>query len=125
MFLKEIGATFLRLSHYEHNDYTYQLGGSKRHCALEEVPIINCITESAAFYTNSLQQLREMIRQRYNHPSVICWSVYNEITLDAGPVTTNLINQEIANWSRRKTRRVRQPPPPIPVTTNLQLFTRN
>ena len=57
--------------------------------------MINYITESPAFYTNALQQLREMIRQRYNHPSVICWSVYNEITLSAGPVTTNLINQEV------------------------------
>jgi beta-galactosidase len=95
VFLKEIGATFLRLSHYEHNDYTYQLADQNGICVWSEVPIINYITESAAFYTNSLQQLREMIRQRYNHPSVICWSVYNEITLDAGPVTTNLINQEV------------------------------
>jgi beta-galactosidase len=95
MFLKDIGATFLRLSHYEHNDYTYSLADQSGICLWSEVPIIDYITESPAFYTNSLQQLREMIRQRYNHPSVICWSVYNEITLEAGPVTTNLINQEV------------------------------
>ncbi len=95
IFLREIGATFLRLSHYEHNDYTYQLADQNGICVWSEVPIIDYITESPAFYTNSLQQLREMIRQRYNHPSVVCWSVYNEITLQAGPVTTNLINQEV------------------------------
>jgi beta-galactosidase len=94
MFLKEIGATFLRLSHYEHNDYTYQLADQNGICIWSEVPIIDYITQSPAFYTNSLQQLREMIRQRYNHPSVICWSVYNEITLQAGPTPTNLISQE-------------------------------
>src|SRR5208337_1555743 len=95
IFLREIGATFLRLSHYEHNDYTYQLADQNGICVWSEVPIIDYITESPAFYTNSLQQLREMIRQRYNHPAVVCWSVYNEITLDAGPTTTNLINQEV------------------------------
>ena len=95
IFLKEIGATFLRLSHYEHNDYTYQLADRNGICVWSEVPIIDYITESPAFYTNSLQQLREMIRQRYNHPSVVCWSVYNEITLQAGPTPTNLISQEV------------------------------
>ncbi len=95
MFLKEIGATFLRLSHYEHNDYTYQLADQNGICVWSEVPIIDYITASSAFYTNTLQQLREMIRQRYNHPCVVCWSVYNEITLDAGPSPTNLISQEV------------------------------
>jgi hypothetical protein len=94
-FIKEIGATFLRLSHYEHNDYTYQLADQNGVCVWSEVPIIDYITQSPAFYTNSLQQLREMIRQRYNHPSVICWSIYNEITLEAGPTPTNLISQEV------------------------------
>jgi len=94
-FLKEIGATFLRLSHYEHNDRTYQLADQNGICVWSEVPLIDYITESPAFYTNSLQQLREMIRQRYNHPAVVCWSVYNEITLQAGPTPTNLISQEV------------------------------
>ncbi len=101
MFLKEIGATFLRLSHYEHNDYTYQLADQNGLCVWSEVPIIDYITTSGAFTSNTLQQLREMIRQRYNHPSVVCWSVYNEITLSVGDQgtgtfsTTNLINQEV------------------------------
>ncbi len=101
IFLKEIGATFLRLSHYEHNDYTYQLADQNGICVWSEVPIIDYITTSGAFTSNALQQLREMIRQRYNHPSVVCWSVYNEITLSMGDQgvgtfsTTNLINQEV------------------------------
>ena len=94
-FVKEIGATFLRFSHYENIDYNYQLADQSGICVWSEVPVIDYITESPAFYTNTLQQLREMIRQRYNYPSVICWSVYNEITLQTGPVTTNLINDEV------------------------------
>src|SRR5262249_35789457 len=58
-----------------------------------EIPLIDCITEAPAFYANAKQQLVEMIRQRYNHPSVVCWSVYNEITLKKGPSTANLVKQ--------------------------------
>jgi beta-galactosidase len=92
--LREIGATFLRLSHYEHNDYEYQLADQDGICVWSEVPVIDYITASAAFYTNTLQQLREMIRQRYNHPSVVCWSIYNEVTLQSGPSPITLINLE-------------------------------
>jgi beta-galactosidase len=106
VFLKDIGATFLRLSHYEHNDYTYQLADQNGICVWSEVPLIDNITESPAFYTNTLQQLREMIRQRYNHPSIIFWSVYNEITLDPGPLTTNLINQEVQLVNQEDTNRL-------------------
>jgi beta-galactosidase len=90
-FIKEIGATFVRLSHYEHDDYTYQLADQNGVVVWSETPVINYITQTAAFYTNAQQQLIEMIRQRCNHPSVVCWSVYNEITLSAGPNTTSLI----------------------------------
>jgi beta-galactosidase len=94
MFLKEIGATAVRLSHYEHHDYTYQLADQDGIILWSEIPLIDSITESSAFYTNTLQQLREMIRQRGNHPSVVCWSVYNEIT-STGQDPTNLIGQEV------------------------------
>jgi beta-galactosidase len=92
-FIKEIGATFLRLSHYEHDDDTYRLADQNGLVVWSEIPLINYITEAPAFYTNANQQLREMIRQRYNHPSVVCWSVFNEITLSSGPTPTNLIKQ--------------------------------
>jgi beta-galactosidase len=92
-FIKEIGATAVRLSHYEHDDYTYQLGDENGVLLWSEIPLIDYITESPAFYANAKQQLIEMIRQRYNHPSVFAWSVYNEITLQSGPSTTNLISQ--------------------------------
>ncbi len=95
-FLKEIGATFLRLSHYEHADETYQLADQNGVCVWSEIPIIDYITVSAGFYSNTLQDLRDMIRQRYNHPSVVCWSIYNEITLQSGPNATNLVAQEAA-----------------------------
>jgi beta-galactosidase len=89
--LKEIGATALRLSHYEHSEETYALADRAGLVVWSEVPVINRITESPAFYTNAAQQLRELIRQRYNHPAVVCWGIYNEITLKPGPNTAKLV----------------------------------
>lgn len=93
MLLKEIGATAVRLSHYEHNDYTYQLADQNGIVLWSEIPLVNRITESPAFYANARQQLIELIRQRYNHPSVICWGIFNEITMKAGPDPVNLARQ--------------------------------
>ena len=92
-FIKEIGATAVRLSHYEHDDYTYQLADQNGIALWSEIPLIDYITASAAFTSNTEQQLIEMIKQRYNHPSVVCWSVFNEITLDSGPSPAALVSQ--------------------------------
>ena len=93
MLLKEIGATAVRLSHYEHNDYEYQLADQNGIILWSEIPLINRITESPAFYANAKQQLIELIHQRYNHPSVICWGVFNEITLRPGPKPVRLVTE--------------------------------
>jgi beta-galactosidase len=93
MLLKEIGATAVRLSHYEHDDYTYQLADQYGIVLWSEIPLVNRITESPAFYANAKQQLVELIRQRYNHPSVVCWGVFNEITMKPGPKPVRLVRQ--------------------------------
>jgi beta-galactosidase len=93
MLLKEIGATAVRLSHYEHNDNTYQLADQNGIVLWSEIPLVNRITESPAFYANAKQQLTELIRQRYNHPSVVCWGVFNEITMKPGPKPVGLVQQ--------------------------------
>lgn len=91
--LKELGATALRLSHYEHNENTYDLADKNGMVLWTEIPLINSITDDAKFYDNAKQQLTELIHQRYNHPSVVCWGIYNEITLHKGPQTSTLTGQ--------------------------------
>jgi beta-galactosidase len=91
MFLKEIGATAVRLSHYEHHDETYQLADQNGIVLWSEIPWINAITASPAFYTNAIQQLVELIRQRYNHPAVMFWGLYNEIPSTSQ--TADLVSQ--------------------------------
>jgi beta-galactosidase len=91
--LKELGATVVRLSHYEHSDHAYQLADKTGIVLWSEIPLINYITESPAFYDSAKQQLIELIRQRFNHPAVVCWGIFNEVTLSSGPSPTNLVNQ--------------------------------
>jgi beta-galactosidase len=91
MFLKEIGTTVVRLSHYQHHDETYQLADQNGIVLWSEIPWINSITASPAFYTNAIQQLVELIRQRYNHPAVVFWGLYNEIPSTSQ--TADLVSQ--------------------------------
>ena len=93
VLLKEIGATAVRLSHYEQDDKIYRSADQNGIVLWSEIPLVNRITESRAFYANAKQQLVELIRQRYNHPSVICWGVFNEITMKPGPKPVNLVCQ--------------------------------
>lgn len=91
--IRELGANTIRLAHYQHAEHTYQLADESGMVLWTEVPLVNRITESPEFYENSKQQLRELIRQNYNHPSVVCWGLFNEITLSSGPPVTNLVRE--------------------------------
>ena len=91
--LKELGATIVRLSHYQHAPQTYDLADRAGIVLWTEIPLVNRITESPAFYTNALQQMRELIRQNGNHPSVLCWGLFNEITMSKGPEPAPLARQ--------------------------------
>ncbi len=91
--IEEMGATAIRLAHYQHAQYFYDLCDTNGMIVWAEIPLINSITESTAFYANAKQQLTELIRQNYNHPAICFWSIANEITLAAGPDTNNLLTQ--------------------------------
>lgn len=79
--MKEMGSNFLRISHYPQDEAI--LGTCDRLGILTaiEIPIINRITESEAFTRNCLSAQLEMIRQNYNHPSLIIWAYMNEVLL--------------------------------------------
>src|SRR6266508_4435440 len=76
--IKEIGATTIRMAHYQHDQKDYDLADAMGFVVWAEIPLINNITKSAAFTANVEQQLRELIRQNYNHPSIVFWGIGNE-----------------------------------------------
>ncbi len=79
--IKDMGANFLRVSHYPQDKRVMGLCDSLGILCSVEIPIVNAITESEAFTRNSMHMLEEMIRQNRNHPSVIIWAYMNEVLL--------------------------------------------
>ena len=89
--VKEIGANTLRLAHYPHAEHTLRRTDEMGLVVWAEVPFVNgvrlsCTDEPATpeFTANLEQQLRELIRQQFNHPSVGMWSIGNENTMTQG-----------------------------------------
>lgn len=76
----ELGCTMVRLAHYQHDDYAYELADRAGLVVWAEIPLIDKITESDAFLQNAKQQLRELIYQNINHPSICFWGIHNEVT---------------------------------------------
>ena len=79
--LKEMGGNFLRIAHYPQDETIIQECDRLGILTSIEIPLVNRITESEAFFNNSERMLREMMAQYYNHPSLIIWSYMNEIFL--------------------------------------------
>lgn len=80
-WLKEMGGNFLRIAHYPQDPSVLEACDRLGILTSVEIPIVNEITESDAFYRRCEEMQVEMIRQNYNHPSVIIWCYMNEILL--------------------------------------------
>ncbi len=75
----DLGCTAVRLSHYEQSSSFYDLCDGGGVVVWAEIPLVNEITDSAAFGDNAEQQLRELIKQNYNHPAICFWGLFNEL----------------------------------------------
>src|SRR6266545_5021362 len=82
--MDEMGVNALRTAHYQQDQEVYNLADERGYLVWLEIPLVNSITDSAAFRSSAAQQLREMIRQNYNHPSIVFWGIGNEQHADDG-----------------------------------------
>lgn len=78
----DVGATVLRLAHYQQSNYFHDLSDKNGMIVWQEIPLVNQIYGGKAFADNAKQQLTEMIKQGYNHPSLCMWGLYNEMGAD-------------------------------------------
>ena len=78
--IKEIGATGIRLAHYPHSDFFYSLCDKEGMLVWAEIPLVGKACSSNDFTENIKLQLTELIRQNFNHPSIFCWSLFNELS---------------------------------------------
>jgi beta-galactosidase len=79
--LKDMGANFLRVSHYPQDHVLMEMCDKLGIICSVEIPIVNAITENEAFSTNCLTMAREMLMQDFNRPSVLIWAYMNEVLL--------------------------------------------
>lgn len=77
-FILELGATTLRLAHYQHAQEFYDLCDENGLILWAEIPYITMHMKNAR--ANTLAQMEELVVQNYNHPSIITWGLSNEIT---------------------------------------------
>ena len=76
--IREIGANAVRLSHYQHPQHAYDRCDEDGLLCWAEIPMLK-MTENAALYANTEQQLTELVLQNLHHPSIFCWGIQNEI----------------------------------------------
>jgi beta-galactosidase len=76
--LKEVGANTIRAAHYPHSQFVYNTADEMGLVVWAEIPLVNSMTATTAFSDNAEKQLTEMIKQNYNHPSIVTWGMSNE-----------------------------------------------
>ena len=82
---EELGVTAIRLAHYQHDQYFYDLCDRAGIVVWAEIPF-NAQAAKEAPEVNALSQMTELVRQCAHHPSIVCWGVQNEITLGEATV---------------------------------------
>lgn len=92
--IKEIGATSIRLAHYQHNQYFYDLCDQEGMVVWAEIPFISLMSKTELEGINAKQQMVELIRQNFNHPSILFWGIQNEIQISGErPELRKLVNE--------------------------------
>ena len=91
----EVGATTIRLAHYQHDQYFYDLCDERGMVVWAEIPYISAHMENGR--ENTISQMKELVAQNYNHPSIIVWGLSNEITMSGESDPDLIENHHILN----------------------------
>ncbi len=91
----EVGATTIRLAHYQHDQYFYDLCDEYGFVVWAEIPYIS--QHMPGGRANTISQMKELITQNYNHPSIVVWGLSNEITMKGEGDPDLLENHRILN----------------------------
>ena len=91
----EVGATTIRLAHYQHDQYFYDLCDERGLVIWAEIPYISKHLPNGK--ENTISQMKELVVQNYNHPSIVVWGLSNEITMAGADDPDLLENHHILN----------------------------
>ena len=87
--IKELGANTIRLAHYQHSQDFYDACDEMGFAVWAEIPFISVMNQDPAAHENCISQMKELVIQNYNHPSVFFWGISNEILI--GGISETLI----------------------------------
>ena len=93
--IREIGANTIRLAHYQHDQYFYDLCDKYGMVVWAEIPYISEHMPNGR--ANTISQMKELIVQNYNHPSIVTWGISNEITISTKNTRDMLDNHHVLN----------------------------
>jgi len=93
--IMEVGATTVRLAHYQHDQYFYDLCDEKGLVVWAEIPYIS--QHMPGGRENTISQMKELIVQNYNHASIVVWGLSNEITMKSAEDPDLIENHRILN----------------------------
>ena len=93
--IRELGVNTVRLAHYQHDQYFYDLCDQYGMVVWAEIPYISEHLPNGR--ENTISQMKELIYQNYNHPSIVCWGVSNEITISTKDKADMLDNHHVLN----------------------------
>jgi beta-galactosidase/beta-glucuronidase len=80
--MREMGSTGVRMVHFQHPQASYEEADRLGLAAWTEIGINSEIEDTPEFRANAVQQMRELIAQTFNHPSVVLWGLGNEVYAD-------------------------------------------
>ncbi|MBQ8623723.1 MAG: glycoside hydrolase family 2 protein [Oscillospiraceae bacterium] len=93
--IMEVGATTIRLAHYQHDQYFYDLCDEKGLVIWAEIPYISQHMPTGR--ENTISQMKELVTQNYNHPCIVVWGLSNEISMKGDKDPDLLENHRILN----------------------------
>ena len=93
--IRELGANTIRLAHYQHDQYFYDLCDRYGMIVWAEIPYISQHMPNGR--QNTVDQMKELIVQNYNHPSIVTWGLSNEITISTRDKKDMLDNHRVLN----------------------------
>lgn len=91
--IKELGANTIRLAHYQHSQDFYDACDEMGFAVWAEIPFISVMNQDPAAHENCISQMKELIIQNYNHPSIFFWGVSNEILI--GGISEKLVENHV------------------------------
>ena len=100
--IKEVGANSIRLAHYQHSQTFYDLCDEEGMVIWAEIPFISIMSKTELEGINAKQQMTELIRQNFNHPSIMFWGIQNEIQIGGDRPEVRRLVKELNELAKKE-----------------------